>query len=111
MIFAVVLAFFVPSLPVVGVETFDDTIISITPYAQAVNKGETFNVSIRVKPGEPIMGINVGLLSFDPTLLHLNSVTEGDIFDPYDTFTSGIVNNTNGTVTGIVGSTFPSNAT
>ena len=111
MTFAVALSFFVPSLPVVGAETFDDTTASISPYAQAVNKGETFNVSIRVKPGETIMGINVGRLSFDPSLLHLNSVTEGGIFDPYDTFISGIVNNTNGTVNGIYGSTFLSNAT
>jgi len=110
-VFAVASAFFVPVASVVSVETFDDTIVSIIPDAQAVNKGETFNVSIRVKPGEPIMGINVGRLSFDPALLHLNSVTEGDIFDPYDTFISGIVNNTNGTVNGIYGSTLLSNAT
>ena len=109
--FAVALAFFTPLLPAVGVETFDDTTVCVIPYAQAVNKGETFNVSIRVEPGEMIMGIDVGRLSFDPALLHLNSVNEGDIFDPYDTFTPGIVNNTDGTVVGIGGSTFLSNAT
>jgi len=126
MVFIVALAFFIPS-PAMVVETFDDTIVSILPhtqtvnkgennttvsihpYAQVVKKGETFNVSIRVEPSEPIMDINVSRLFFDSSLLHLNSVTEGDIFDPYDTFTSGIVNNTDGTVTGISGIT--SNAT
>ena len=127
MAFAVVLAFFAPSLHAVDVETFDDTTASIIPYVQTANKGEnnttvciypyvqvvkkgeTLNVSIYVEPGEPIVGINVGRLSFDPSILHLNSVTEGDIFDPYDTFTPGVINNTDGTVTGISGIT--SNAT
>ena len=125
-VFAVALAFFVPAVPVVGVETFDEivsihlytqtvnkgennTTVSIFPYAQAVKKGETLNVSINVEPREPIVGINVGRLSFDPSILHLNSITKGSLFDPYDTFTPGVINNTDGTVTGISGST--SNAT
>jgi len=69
------------------------------------------NVSINVEPSELIIGINVGRLSFDPSILQLNSITKGSLFDPYDTFTPGVINNTNGTVTGIGGSTLLSNAT
>ena len=57
-----------------------DTIVSISPAMQDVDTGETFTVDIYVVPGQPIIGMSVGSLSFNPALIHANSVTEGNLF-------------------------------
>jgi len=89
----------------------DDTVISIEPAMQTIKKGETFTISIYVIPSEPVVCVNVGNLSFDSSLIHANAVTEGDIFDPYETFMPGSIDNIAGNIDGIEGATTPSNAT
>ena len=109
---AVVMMFIIPvSSTFESENTFADTIISIDPFAQIVKKGETFNASIYVVPGKTIMSVDVGVLSFDPSLLQANLVVEGDLFTSYETFTPGIINNTAGTITNIGGNATPPHAT
>jgi len=111
---AVVMMFIIPVSSTFESENiFVDTIIRIHPDIQIVKKGETFNASIEVvpSPGKTIISVDVGVLSFDPTLLQANSVTEGNLFISYKTFTPGIINNTAGTITGIAGNATPPHAT
>ena len=86
------------------------TVVSISPSTQTVEPGETFTVSVYVEPGEPIMGVSFDKLSFNSNLIHANSVTEGDLFDPYDAFFSaGTIDNTAGEITNVYGLTVPAN--
>ena len=86
----------------------EPNIVSILPSAQAVGKGETFTVSVYVEPSEPIIGATFDYLYFNSNLIHANSVTEGDLFDPYDTlFNNGTIDNVNGVITSVYGFTFP----
>jgi hypothetical protein len=85
-----------------------NTSVSISPLMQDVDKGETFYVNISVEPGEPIMGVSVGSLSFNPALIHANSVTEGNLFAGHTTFfIAGTINNTVGTIIDIAVVTIP----
>jgi len=87
-------------------EAVTPTIVSISPSAQTVEKGETFTISVYVEPAEDIMGVSFDYLYFDPTLIHANSVTEGNLFDPHPTlFNAGIIDNVNGKITDVYGST------
>jgi len=78
-----------------------DTIVSIDPSSQTVSAGDTFTINVSCVPGQPIKSFELEL-SFDPSLLTANSVTEGDIFDGYTTFfISGTIDNNAGTITDI----------
>jgi len=57
-----------------NIPTFYDTILSIQPSTINVEKGETFEIDIFITPGEPIIGIHVNCLYFDPNLVHGNNV-------------------------------------
>ncbi len=75
-----------------------DTLISIDPVSKTVSPGETFTVNVSCVPGQPIKSFEFKL-SFNASLLQVNSVSEGDIFDGYTTFfNDGTVNNTAGTI-------------
>jgi len=79
----------------------DTSTVSIDPLSQTVSSGEDFTVNVSCVPGQPIKSFEFKL-SFDPSLLQINSVTEGDIFSNYSTFfSSGTIDNTAGTVVDI----------
>ena len=62
---AVALAFIMPGAALIANEDkhmCPDTIISIDPSTQTVEKGETFNISVYVNPGEPIIGASFDYL-------------------------------------------------
>jgi len=81
----------------------DNTIVSIDPSSQIVSSGETFSVNVSCVPGQPIKSFEFQL-SFNASLLQVNSITEGNIFDGYDTFfNAGTINNVTGTVVDIYG--------
>ncbi len=65
-----------------GLET---TIVSINPSSQTISSEETFTIDIYCNPGQPIKSFEFKL-SFDASLLQINSVTEGDIFAGFTTF-------------------------
>ena len=79
------------------------TTVSIDPVSQTVGPGESFTVDVYCVPGQPIKAFEFKL-SFDPMLLQVDSVVEGDIFDNYTTFfNAGTINNTAGTIVDVYG--------
>jgi uncharacterized repeat protein (TIGR02543 family) len=79
------------------------TLVQVNPASKTVSAGQTFSISISCTPGQTIKSYELKL-SFNPTLLHANSVTEGTIFTGYTTFfNDGTINNTAGTIIDIYG--------
>jgi PKD repeat protein len=95
----VALTFFIPgSVFALG---GTNTTVSINPTIQMVEKGETFTVSIYVEPSEPIMGASFDFLYYNADLIHANSVTESDLFDDYEMFNDGTIDNNAGVITDV----------
>jgi hypothetical protein len=79
------------------------TLVIIDPSNQTVSSGETFSIDVKCVPGQPMKSYEFQLL-FNPSLIQVNSVTEGDIFDGYTTyFNAGTINNVAGAVIDIYG--------
>jgi len=75
-----------------------DTIIGIDPSSQNVSAEDTFDVNVSCIPSQAVKAFEFKL-SFNPSLLQANSVTEGDIFDGYTTFFNpGTIDNSAGTI-------------
>ena len=84
-----------PSLP-----SPSETLVYISPSSKVVKRGEPFNISIYVEPGEEIAGMQANLI-FDPSFVHVNSVAEGDLLRNSGLptfFIPGKINNTAGFV-------------
>jgi hypothetical protein len=80
-----------------------DTVVYVNPVSKTVLHTETFTLNISGIPKQPIKGYEFKV-SFDPSLLQANAVTEGNIFAGYETFfNDGIINNTAGTIINIYG--------
>ena len=83
---------------ILTVEAAGTTTVSIAPSSQTVSPESNFTVNVSCAPGQPIKSFELKL-SFNASLLQVNSVTEGNIFSGYSTyFNSGTINNTAGTV-------------
>ena len=99
---AVALAFMLPTAAVFANDVvLANTKVRFEPPSQTVEKAETFDASYYIEPTDYIMGANFVTISFDPTLLQANSVTEGDFFDSVGgamMFSGGTINNTAGTI-------------
>jgi len=85
-----------------NINVFADEYNNSVTYVYAENKSvganETFILNINCNPVQPMKGFEFGV-TFDPSLLQVNNVTEGNIFDGYSTFfNSGIINNTDGSI-------------
>jgi hypothetical protein len=89
----------------------DTTIISINPSSQSISKGDSFSVNISVDPGEPINGVAFAM-SFDPSFIKVDEVTEGNLFNGFTTFFNpGIIDNVAGTINSVYGLTIPATNT
>jgi uncharacterized repeat protein (TIGR02543 family) len=79
------------------------TIVQVNPSNKTVSAGQTFSLTIACTPGQMIKSYELKI-SFDPTLLQANSVTEGTLFNGYTTFfNAGTINNTQGTIINVYG--------
>ena len=79
------------------------TLVQVSPVSKTVSAGQTFSINIACTPGQTIKSYELKL-SFNPTLLQANSVTEGTIFNGYTTFfNAGTINNTAGTIVDVYG--------
>lgn len=79
------------------------TQVYVSPASKAVSAGQTFSLTIACTPGQPIKSYELRV-SFNPTLLIANSVSEGNIFNGYTTFFNpGTINNAAGTIIDIYG--------
>ncbi len=81
----------------------DPTLVQVSPVSNTVSAGQTFTINIMCTPGQSIKSYELKL-SFNPTLLQANSVTEGTIFTGFTTFFNpGVINNTAGTIVNVYG--------
>jgi len=81
------------------------TAVMVEPASKVVSIGETFTVDIVVDPDTDIAGAQFGL-SFDPSVVTANGVTEGNLLSQGGAstyFMSGIIDNVAGTITGVFG--------
>jgi hypothetical protein len=79
--------------------------VSVSPATQNVSQGAPFTIDITVNPDTPILGVQFDM-SFDPSLVEANSVTEGNLLNQDGAptfFDPGTIDNTAGTITGVAG--------
>ena len=99
-IFAGILVLF--SIVIVTAED-EDTVISVGSPNQLVSAGDTFSIDVICNPSQPIKAFEFRL-SFDPSLLQANSVTEGGFFQNYTTFfNAGNIDNAVGSIADVYG--------
>lgn len=83
------------------VQAADPTPVSLNPSSQTVNASNTFVVTIGCVPQQPVKAFELKL-SFNPSLVRVVSVSEGDLFDGYQTFfNGGEIDNTAGRIINI----------
>jgi len=79
------------------------TLVYVSPVTKTVSAGQTFTMTVACTPGQLIKSYELRV-SFNPTLLLANLVTEGNIFNGYTTFfNAGTINNTAGAIVDIYG--------
>jgi len=104
----ILLTVFVATLLLIGtiplhVTADNPTLVYVSPANTAVSAGQTFTLNIVCTPGQLMKSYEL-CVSFNPTLIHANSMTEGTIFTGYTTFfNAGTINNTAGTINDVYG--------
>jgi hypothetical protein len=99
---AVVFVLTVLSAIVFNVEAEGVTTVYIDPSSQVVTHESYFSINVSCAPGQPIKMFEINKIYFDASLLQVNSVTEGNIFDGYNTlFHPGTINNIAGSITNV----------
>ena len=95
-IFVVILLFTtVVPLPV---KADGPTLVQVSPSNITVSALQTFSLTINCIPSQPIKSFELKI-SFNPSLLQANSVTEGTIFNGHTTFfNDGTIDNNAGTI-------------
>jgi hypothetical protein len=89
------------------------TAVTVEPATQNVGTGATFTVGIHIAPDTAICAVQFDL-SFDPSLVTANNVTEGNLLKQGGAstfFLAGTINNVAGTITGVAGTTLGANQT
>jgi hypothetical protein len=100
-IIALTLPVFVPGLAAAA----GNAVVSVMAPVDALDPGEQFTVSINVEPNNAIAGMQFNL-SYDPAVVTINGITEGNLLDQGGAntyFSGGQINNAAGTVTGVFG--------
>jgi len=83
------------------VRAADPTPVRVNPAGQTVNASSSFEVTIECVPEQPVKAFELKL-SFNPSLVRVNSVSEGDFFEGYNTFfNAGTIDNSAGRVINI----------
>jgi hypothetical protein len=98
---AVLLSILIPGLA----HAAGNAVIRISIPDGAVDPGEQFTISIDAQPNNAIAGMQFNL-SYNPDIVTVSSVTEGNLLDQGSAgtfFNAGQINNTAGTVTGVFG--------
>jgi hypothetical protein len=89
----------------VTVSAVVSTDVTVQPASQKVGIGDTFTVNVFVNPVTAIAGVQFSL-SFTPSILQANSVTEGNLLSQGGAstfFQPGTTNNGAGTITNVAG--------
>jgi PKD repeat protein len=81
----------------------EDSQLLINPSNQSVNTSEAFSITVNCIPSIPIKGYELEII-FDSSLIKVNSVSEGNIFNSFPTFfNSGNIDNSEGIISNIYG--------
>ena len=81
----------------------EETIVSVSPANLIVSPNESFTLFIFCQPHQAIKSYELSI-SFDETLLQVNEVVEGDLFDGLTTFfNAGTIDNENGRIKQVYG--------
>jgi trimeric autotransporter adhesin len=79
------------------------TLITVSAPTQSISLGTQFTVNIQVQPNSPIIGAQFNL-SFNPSLVNVNNIAEGNLFKQNGAntyFIPGTINNNTGVITGV----------
>jgi PKD repeat protein len=96
----IVAFFFIPVVPF-AVKADNPSLVQVHPANTTVAAQQTFTLNIRCIPSQPIKSFELKI-SFNPSVIQANAVTEGTIFNDYSTFFNhGIINNNAGTIINI----------
>ncbi|WMW23131.1 PGF-pre-PGF domain-containing protein [Methanolobus mangrovi] len=83
--------------------TSAESVVSISPSSQSIGANQEFDVYINIDPETPIAGAQLDIL-YDPDMLSVSSVNEGDFFKQDGTmsiFIGGTVDDSQGRVNGL----------
>ncbi len=83
--------------------TSAESVVSISPSSQSIDANQEFDVYIKIEPETPIAGAQLDIL-YDPDMLSVSSVNEGDFFKHDGTmsiFIGGTVDDSQGRVNGL----------
>jgi hypothetical protein len=100
LILAVAVCF--PGLPVTAASP---AVVTVSAPTRPVSHSQQFTVNITVQPNNAIAGVQFNL-SFNASLVTINSVTEGNLLSQGGAntyFAAGTINNTTGTLTNVAG--------
>jgi hypothetical protein len=76
----------------------DETLVRIEPTSQIISPGDSFSFDVICSPAFPVKSFELKI-SFDPSLVHITDVSEGDLFDGYQNFPNlGSIDNSTGHV-------------
>ena len=92
-------------LPANTLAALGTTTVSVSVPAAAVASGTQFTININVQPDRPIAGAQFSL-SFDPALVTVNDVMEGNLLTQSGAntfFSAGKIDNSQGTISGVSG--------
>ena len=81
------------------------TTISVSMLDDSIGLREQSILRIVIEPKTPIAGMQFDM-SFDPTFVNVNTITEGDLFTQGGAntyFNPGVINNESGTITAVYG--------
>jgi Putative Ig domain/Cohesin domain len=90
-------------LPILPASAASPVVVTVSCPMQPVSHGQQFTVYINVQPNNAIAGAQFNL-TFNPSLVSINSVTEGNLFNQgaiSTYFMAGTINNTAGTLTNV----------
>lgn len=74
------------------------TSVRVNPASQTVNASSSFQLTIECVPQQSVKAFELKL-SYNPSLVRVNSISEGDFFSGYTTFfNSGVIDNSAGRV-------------
>jgi hypothetical protein len=80
------------------VQASNPTVVAVSPTSRTVSAGQTFTLNVTCTPGQAIKSYEFKV-TYNPSYLHANSVTEGNLFSGYTTFfNNGTINNTAGSI-------------
>jgi hypothetical protein len=103
LIWSSIVLLFCSSFYAVVVDAEGVTTVGVTPVSVQTGPGESLVIDITCTPGRPLKAFELKI-SFDATIIHVESVETGDIFDGYPTFfNTGVIDNSAGVISPIFG--------